>query len=293
MPILITTVSLLFLFGIFNYSQFQQHKEVVVIDKIRSKYVEEEQIDLTNKITKSAHAKFNNFAKSNPNPTRKKLTRFLHIRPLFEDSADLNDPRYKTTKHLLINLIKSLFSNTSFFQEAKISAEDFVDLILKQAKPLIKSKRIKKDEDLGKINLENPICQSVFFKMLKGTKPLKRKSNTTPSYASIDDTHYESLLDFISLTPRAIPMSAYLAPGELLSALLSKPDAVDTIIFARDIIYKDISKEDKPIFEDFDNRFKKLFDNNIPNEIDKNYIDFTVSTSDPNKFDDVEEFDDD
>ncbi|MDB6081485.1 MAG: hypothetical protein JWO53_757, partial [Chlamydiia bacterium] len=147
-------------------------------------------------------------------------------------------------------------------------------------------------EDLASLPLDNDLYQTVLYKMLKGNIP---QDLTDPP---ANGEYYKSLCDFIQISNTKSPyiMSIYLAPRELLLALFQNEKTVKKVLAKRNEIHealKEKEREEKKTGIKSDNtpfRTEKsqiLRDTVIkmlPLNFDINFIDFGVSSSNPEDY---------
>jgi len=146
----------------------------------------------------------------------------LCIGTLFDKSTSPSkDILYKTTA----NLIKNLYDNAPFYQEAKISnlEHSLLDAIIK------KGSSLNKLESLADLYPDNPHLAQIYYKMLKGTTIFNVEKQTG----------YPALGDYLTLGDQESKIAVHFcfAPTPLLQALFG--DKLAEAILAEEQLLKE------------------------------------------------------
>lgn len=145
----------------------------------------------------------------------------LNLWPLIENGKDENPMIYETAAKLL----RSFYQKPLFEQEVRLEYQ-LLDAILgaassKEGAPVLEKLRLQ-DKDVKRLY---PL-QSVYYRMLKGTKPKAKKS-------------YPCLSDYISVERNHSPLCLRHASLEMLSALFNPK--------AASLLYKEMRKNKIPL----------------------------------------------
>lgn len=134
---------------------------------------------------------------------------------------------------LLIRLLPLLYDHLTFYKEAKEALpnleEALVEGLVEAVKRQPASYHPKKVSSLSALELENPLLQEVWYRLLKGDVGGECGSRF-PALACYVDLRYQ--------TKKGI--SLYKAPPPLLLALFERPDLVRQFVAERQEIYKGI-----------------------------------------------------
>ncbi len=225
---------------------------------------------------------------------------------------EAHQKEYPQIRNLAQKLIYVLYRNQPFFKEMEAKNPDFVNSLLNAlmvADTLSDDNKIKRASELANLNLGDEDLNHVFYEMLQGTaQPGERltkpktgeempklefqapEDKGEPEDKSIEGgrkeeyysgSGYYSLLDFITLRD-STKVRVYLAPKMLLMAIFDDPGLVDSIIAARNDLYKKVSSNeisDSDASKSFEDMFKGRIDPNL-SEI----LDFSVSSTNPAKY---------
>lgn len=209
-----------------------------------------------------------------------------------EENYDL----YNQVRYVLKRLIEELYSNTKFYKEIIAKRSDFINEILNSieeaANNLPKGQKIKTVEDLLPLELSDKQLSDTLYKILKGTKKedsqeqaLKKvtteKAEGDKEEKPVEDS-YLSLLDFITTDPRS-KLRVYLAPKRTLLAITSNEELVNEILQQRKSLYQEL-KVDHISAETASNQFRELFSTRISSILNENFLDFSVTKTDPNSY---------
>lgn len=205
-------------------------------------------------------------------------------------------------------LIHILYHDQDFYKEAFKRNQNIVDILLERiyqiAISLPNEKKLTKASDLANLDLGDPELNLFFYKILNGThtkEELAALEPPTPIAVLVEErgeedsqdsddpeeeeyktpTGYRSLLDFITLKD-ASKIRIYLAPKELLLAIFGDNETVASIINTRNAIYKAITTGAKP--EEASDQFKLRFEGQVPQEYNKQSLDFKVTKTNPKTY---------
>lgn len=226
-------------------------------------------------------------------------TAFISLRPLFGE----NEEQANNTKILLRSLLVQLYAKQPFvtneikkgsYTDAENLFRDVVDAIAlagrNRALYSVDDKNLMTEDQFFRLNIG--ALQPVFVNIVNGCSCRLEGDAEQHSKDSIEEDdeegesesqngviprNYCSLFTFANMQPYK-PLSIYLAPEEVLMALYGNQQVVDEIIRARTIANKEYKKDKNPEAKAALERFK-----NIPAVIDSKFLDFNVTTTDPNR----------
>lgn len=210
-------------------------------------------------------------------------------------------------------LIYSLYRQQPFFLEFEQTRPDIVDALLNSlmiADILPKEQKIKKAAELANLNLGDPVLNTFFYFVLKGSpiapEANKKKEEEPPpplggfihqeQEGEVEDEDgdpnpeetfkspqgYYSLLDFITLDD-ATKVRVYLAPRLLLNAIFDDPAVVDSIIVLRNELYKKVAS-DSLSAQEASQEFKALVAPKSDPNFDETLLDFSVTKTNPKNY---------
>jgi hypothetical protein len=213
------------------------------------------------------------------NPEDLKRSRTLDVRALFTKQQEGVESSTKVTssKELLKNLIRELYANTNFFQEAKKKRphleEELIESLQNGAKSLSENNLLKTEKDLANIRLKDESLQEVLYKILKGHEA---KEGT----GTLDELSYPSLLDFLTFDSRHTLIGIWLTKKPLLLALFQNAKVVDDLCQERERVYQSL-RQNEMKKEELEAGLKNRLLNSLPQNIDSALIDFKISTTRP------------
>lgn len=223
-------------------------------------------------------------------------TGYISLRPLFNDDSQ----QMENTKAVLRSLLTVLYSDQPFvLNEIKQGAyldppslfNALIDAIIQAGKnrPIDDVKKQMKASQFKQLNL-GPM-QSIFVNVVNGctcTSEILETPNITVQDAEEEESesegsldivprNYCSLFSFANLQPYR-KLSIYLAPEETLLALYGSQQIVDDIIRTRTLAYQEYRKSKSQETRAALERFKS-----IPTVVDANFLDFTVTNTNPDR----------
>lgn len=296
MHILLTTIAFLLLFTLFEVGELQKFKTAKTLDLSFTQVAIERYNELRIKLNHRAHFEFRNMCPANEaeeldddedTPYTHRLSRFLSIYPILpQEHVHPNNEKFsKTSLKLLSQLVETLYGHTTLFQEAHLhpaQLEEVLQQFFSNAKFLTERHLLKTKTDLANIEATNSTYQEFFYKIFKGNTPQKNGRGEQ----ALRTDNYDSLLNYISISPYPPLMSVYLAPKPLLIALFQNTKAVNEIIDERKRIYKALINENEgrdalqfrqKLTEEFRIKCVKL----LPTDVDPALIDFNISKTYP------------
>lgn len=219
--------------------------------------------------------------KSNDPKGKKHLSSKLNVRQLF----DADNGKKDDVKKIFFRLVSILYGSQPIFVEGNNTARvvDLFEKVLEKHEEMKnKGYTFHKCTDLSRIDLrddpgEMNINHKAFYHMLVGGSGTIRGDEIC---------RLEGLRYYIDLKRQQngnTILSVYLAPKKLLLALFGegKEDVVNELLEYRKELVKQIRTSDSSDFSQIENEFKQKYEGSLPSDIDKNLIDFGVSTSRP------------
>lgn len=209
-------------------------------------------------------------------------------------------------------LIFTLYKNQPFFQQFVQRRPDIVDGLLASlmiADSLPKEQKIKKATDLANLNLEDPLLNTFFYYVLKGTpfappeqtktvepyQPLQTdfiiklgNGETEDEDGDPDKSKYYvspsgySLLDCINVDD-AVKIRVFLASKPLLLAIFDHPDIVNAIIAMRNDLYHKVTSG-AVTANDASTQFQNLFASKSDPNFNDTILDFKVTKTNPKNY---------
>lgn len=192
-------------------------------------------------------------------------------------------------------LIKVLYQDQKFYKDLQETRPDFLNdlfqAIQKAIQELPDTQGISKPADLANLDLNDPELNEVFYKILKGNKDETIEKRETEKVVQQDDLDaedfesfdtndgYLSLLDYINMSTKT-KIKIYLASRPLLMALFGDTATVNEIISLRKALFKEI-KAKRLDAKDASKIFEKNFANRLSLVLDTDFLDFSVSKTDP------------
>lgn len=241
------------------------------------------------------------------NPSR--LFRYISIGMLLDKKKREENPeKWEQTKILLKNLMNQLYAKQPFFIDIAQERPQLVDELISAVVHAIDSlpdKKLKKAKDLANLELEDLVLNTVFYDMLKSSirveenqtansSPIlnpedgKKEEKIADSADSVLDKKVEdyispegesSLLDYVG--EGQAKTSVYLAPKEVLQAIFLNEAVVDDVIKERNQYYK--QARSGADLKELSKAFKSQFEPRRDASIDSKTLDFSVTTTNPNK----------
>lgn len=216
------------------------------------------------------------------------------------------------TKHLLKNLISTLYDDQPFYKKAiekrPSLPDDLMNAMTQAIDELPKEKRLKTAADLANLKLVDPELDQILYKILQGAAykeiiPTKEKTpllqptkesvesevdrsqadegleSETGEFKSIEG--YYSLLDFITASPTS-KVRVFLAPKEVLESIFPNQQIVDSIISDRKQLYRQAinGAETKDLEATFKNQYERYRDPTISDES----LSFAISKTNPKNY---------
>jgi|GEM_PF-6786857 len=273
---------------VFSTSQLQKASHETLINSCIMQEIERVDAQEKTDLRDEARRKFTQLCppkKDGNNPTlSRRLFKNLDVAQLFQNA---NNPsttveRSHTARHILKSLITHLYQDKSFFQEAKKNYPDLenecIDQLIKNSQVLLDKNCLKKEGNLANIEIQNDNIRDTIYRMLKGNEA---KNQT----ASLDATHYPSLLKYLSFQSNKASdqdplICVWLAPRDLLMVLFNNQNVVDNIVQRRLDILKQLKDENYAPKADLGASFKKSFQDSLSG-IPVNLVDFGVSGTEP------------
>jgi hypothetical protein len=204
----------------------------------------------------------------------------LSFRYLVDKEARKNNEKVaKQYRILLIELMKNLYGEATFFKELEDKRAQFLEEMLnaiEKAADQAPKKLINRVEDITRLDLEDPDLRKAFYHILKGTGPRQKLEKDKETEKEIEEPikekMYPSLFLFINYngkkgTPQ---IEVQKAPREILKAVFDKDEIVESIIVKRAELAK--SKDNGASAA-----FKNEFMNKRRPGIDDQLLDFKIT----------------
>lgn len=211
---------------------------------------------------------------------KKNLSTRLNARALFTGEGSNKDD----VKKIFFRLVSILYGSQPIFEKGDNTAqvvELFEKVLEKQEEMRNKGHSFSKLSDLSRIDLRDSpdelnIDQIAFYHMLVGGSGTIRGDEVC---------RIHGLKYYIDLKRKGDgPVcSVYLAPKNLLLALFGrdKEDVVNELLEYRKDLVKQIRASDGADFSLIEGEFKQKYEGSLPSDINKDLVDFSVSTSRP------------
>lgn len=319
MNILLFVTSLLMILSLMTYARIDSFRYFLGMEAEFERYMSTIERISTNaaavqwyKTTRAPKPKTNTPAPKPPaNPkTQKKQGQSasrLSFRIFIDQKMRQDNPEaFKQTAEWAKRLMITLYGNQKFFIEAHQKNPTFMDQILESleraTEGLFTGKQKLTDvAQLSNLYLDESVAQ-VFYRMLKGCSNSELKADQpveeekedivkVPANSDNDqeeDTSTEaeeyskegrdSLLNYITLS-NATRIRVYLASRALLAAMFGEVSVADSIIEARQALYRAVINESLTAEEATD-QFADLLKGYMSNN-DEEFLDFTVSRTNP------------
>lgn len=184
------------------------------------------------------------------------------------------------------NLMDYLYRDQEFYKKGQ---EDFPNLSESILNALVKAsegfdKKLKWDQakEIANVDLADPVLNSVFTKMLKGTIEKKDvgKKEWTPYFLPKEGAL--PLLPFITVRSNQYQIRVFLASAQVLMAIFERPDVVQSIIETRKKLHYDVSSK-KMTAEEATNQFRSQFAASASGSIPPNILNWGVSKTYPGR----------
>lgn len=163
--------------------------------------------------------------------------RSLTFRPFISKKfRDEKPEKYKQVRQITIDLIHVLYGKAKFYKKMEQKRPEFVQELLgaiEAAAENMDEKSFKRIHDVARIDLNDPMLQEVFYRMLKGT--IDKESSKRPENVEImkSEKAYIPLLTYFNFDIKEVKIKLGLAPRELLLAIYDNPDIVQKLINLR------------------------------------------------------------
>lgn len=213
--------------------------------------------------------------------------------------------------HLMTKkLIYNLFKDQPFFKKMEQKRPDFVDAMLNAiqgaADALPKKEKLKKADELIRLDLGDEELNQTLYQMLAKTRNRPPEKNekidedkptaplTEEDKGENDNAEFMEYNENMSLTPPGTfsllnyinypnakrKVRVYLAPRKVLQAIFDDPTTVNSIITTRNDLYKSV--KDGPLSNDqASESFKRQFASMADPNFDDSILDFTVTKTNP------------
>lgn len=313
MNILLFVTALIMVLSMLTYAKLQTYQNFRVLESQFTRFMEESERSYINKTAvwwyenSVATKKGKNPPASGKNPGRSRLSFVMFIDRKKQAQYASTYPKMI---HITKKLIDYLYRNQPFFQQFIQRRPDIVDELLASliiADDLPKEEKIKKPADLANLNLGDPLLNSFFYYILKGS-PLTEKEEEKEIQESqkgfilkesageaedeggdpnkkqyyISPKGYHSLLDYIHVDD-AIKIRVYLASEPLLMAIFDHPSTVNAIITMRNELYKKVI-HDSLNPQEATAQFKAAFSSLGDPSFNETLLDYTVTKTNPKNY---------
>lgn len=230
----------------------------------------------------------------------------LSLAALFDKTKKDSSVQSQQMGALLKTLMQTLYGNQPFFKKLEQERPQFMDELIQAmveaADMLPKEKKLKKASDLANLKLADETLDTLLYKILRGgpyldvleNSEVKKEpplieeekndlgdSDGTTSEEFESPKGYFSLLDFVTLEPSS-KVRVFLAPREVLTAIFQNPEVVDRIMAERRDLYRQARRGTD--VNTLKEAFKNQFDNLRNPAVDSTLLDYSVSKTDPKKY---------
>lgn len=282
MNVLMFVMAMLMLMSLMTYSKFNEFRIQSTMQYQFDNYMQHQERKYFNdrSIDKydQTHVRKKNESKENGRKRNSSSSK-LPIGVLLDRSQQsVGTDKYDMVRLLFKDLIMKTYGNQGFLIEALKERPDSIDEIIARFPEAIENlpnnQKISKPKDLADIDLDNSQLNETLYKLLKGSQFLYEKKK------AVVEEGYPPLTDFIT-TSKGKKVRVFLAPRELLNALFD-PNAVDEIVRAREFFYLEVYN-DRLEANEATERFQTMFEGSISSNASSEFLDFTVSKTDPRK----------
>ncbi len=208
-----------------------------------------------------------------------KNLRQISFRFLYDKKARLKNPNIaKQYRMLIIDLMQIVYGEANFFKNLEQKRPNFLDELLfaiERAADAAPENKIKRIQDIAKLDLDDAELQEAFYHMLKGTVSKEKLEKTRNSEIYPKEKAYTSLFTFINEEGNEkIPkITIQRAPREILKAVFGSDELVEAIIIKRNefAAHKNNGSE---------LAFKNEFNDKRKPGLDDTLLDFKISRGD-------------
>lgn len=238
------------------------------LDQFKNKMIVQEQYQRA--IKHGERAIFNQREKRLASASDQISHRQTSFRGFFDKKdREKNQARYLQYRKVAINLIYILYGKADFFKQALATRPQLVEELLhaiEQATEEMGPNKIKKIEDVARIQLTDPQLQEVFYHMLRGTIEKEEFKAQPQKFQKQTHKLYFPLLTFFNNNESDKDIQVRLAPKELLLAIYGKEEVVNQIIESREALSQAVKSTSNELRADeASNRFRSQFlDMQIP-----------------------------
>lgn len=301
MNILMFVMSLLMMLALLTYGRLDMYRSFVVTQGEFERYMASGERQAYNK---GAEQWYNWTALSSKNgekqkkPAPKDSSSKLPISWLFQPQYQQTNPQaYQTSRDLLKKLMHVLFNGQTDFKNALENnpqvIDDLINAMQAAGNKLSEEKKpLKSTEGLENLDLENPLLQDLYYRMIKGysialskeTKKADGDQEEADDQQSEEYIHKEgtlSLLDFVTLNPSKTKIRVFLAPQSLLLTIFDDPMTVHNIMQVRLELYHQAKGQED--YASLSEQFKQGFISKIQ-QVPETMLDFSVTSTDPRNY---------
>jgi hypothetical protein len=318
MNVLLFVTTMIMVLSMLTYTKLETYRNFSLLQAEFTRFMEETERGYINKTavwwyenSPATRRNANSSANSNPKTAARSRLSFL----FFIDKAKQAQyaPVYPKIVLLAKKLMLYLYQNQPFFQEILQQRPDCIDALLASlmnaANNLPQEEKIKKASELANLNLDDPLLNSFFYYVLKGTAFPENTQTTTSkvfttqpqliikeSSGEVDDDGgdpnkkqyydspegYYSLLDYINVDD-AVKIRVFLAPKALLMAIFDTESVVDSIIAMRNDLYNKVIN-DSVSAADAGAQFKTATAPKSDPNFDDTILDYTITKTNPKNY---------
>lgn len=204
MNVLLFTMVLVFVMTILSYTRLETFRNFIGLQQLFKNYMEVVERDYPNKMAEERYntqrkrlrnvveASDEDKAKNAPS-SNARISLYYLVRPEEREKSDQAQEVFQQQEYLTKKLMRQLYADQPFFQEAENAlGPQFLDTLIQAiadaAGRLPKEQKIARTEKLGNLQLSNPTLDQVFYKMLRGAPELQ-------AFGYVDSKSKERLLD--------------------------------------------------------------------------------------------------
>ncbi len=275
-------MAMLMLMSLMTYSKFNEYRIQATLQHQFDNYMQYQERNYFNDRSvdkyNETHVRKKNGSKEKGKTRNSSLSK-LPIGVLLDRSQQsVGTDKYDMVRLLFKDLIIKTYGQYDFLAQALKEKPDSIDELIvrfpEAVENLPNNQKISKPKDLADIDLDNSLLNETLYKLLKGSQFLY------DSKEGLVEEGYPPLTDFITIS-KGTKIRVYLAPSELLNILFD-PNTVDEIIRAREFFYLEVYN-DRLDANEATERFQTMFEGAINSNTSLDFLDFTVSKTDPRK----------
>lgn len=318
MNVLIFVMTMLMLLALMTYARLETYRNSQVFQILFENFMQKDERGYINMVAEKKYETTKGSTRESGKGSTKKVAASprVSLNLLFKKTEKEGAPQaVEHFKALLKNLMTTLYEEQPFYQQIYEKRPSFIDdivaALIRTVENLPENQKLKKTTDLANLTLGDDQLDDTFYKMLHGApykevferveappeeKAEEVQSDEDPSDSSIIEKEaeehqspkgYYSLLDFITLQPLD-RVRVYLAPKEVLKAVYRNDAIVNDIIRKRGELYHQAQLTDSDGIKSLSESFKNEFQNRQDPTVGDDVLDYTVTKTNPTKYETIE-----